>query len=52
MTHTLTYQPKDSLMFHQHTYAGFKNDEDAAWHAKRFCDQYGYTLIDVKKNEA
>lgn len=52
MTYLMTYQPKDSLFIKQtHFDEGITSDEDAAWHAKNFCDQYGHTLIDIKKDE-
>ena len=27
---------------------GLETDEDAAWHAKNYCDLYGHKLIDIK----
>jgi hypothetical protein len=53
MTYLMTYQPKDSLFLKQiHFAEGVTSDEDAAWQAKEFCNHYGYTLIDVKQDEA
>ena len=49
----MTYQVEGSLFFKTATFIGMDSDEDAAWHAKNFCDQYKHTLINVaKQNEA
>ena len=29
-------------------FEGIDTDEEAAWHAKNYCDHYGHTLIDIK----
>jgi len=46
-TYKMCYQHKNS---HNKTeyFVGIDSDEEAAWHAKNYCDLYGYTLIDIK----
>ena len=53
MTYSVTYKPEGSLFFRQYTIIIFPSDEDADWIGKKYCDDYGYKLIDIKKeNEA
>ena len=53
-TYKFHYLPKDGASLTGY-FDGLNSDEDAAWHAKNFCDHYGHTLLDVKpikeKNE-
>lgn len=51
MTYSMTYQVKGSLFFKTGTFVGMDSDEDAAWHAKNFCDTYNHTLINVVKQD-
>ena len=51
MTYTMTYQVEGSLFFKTGTFIGMDSDEDAAWHAKNFCDQYKHKLINVVKQD-
>ena len=51
MTYIMTYQDEGSLFFKTGTFVGMESDEDAAWHAKNYCDHYNCTLINVKKED-
>ena len=51
MTYSMTYQVEGSLFFKTGTFVGMDSDEDAAWHAKNFCNQYNHTLINVRKED-
>ena len=51
MTYTMTYQVEGSLFFKTGTFIGMDSDEDAAWHAKNFCDHYNHKLINVRKQD-
>ena len=51
MTYSMTYQVEGSLFFKTGTFVGMDSDEDAAWHAKNFCDTYNHTLINVVKQD-
>ena len=51
MTYTMTYQVEGSLFFKTGTFIGMDSDEDAAWHAKNFCDHYNHKLINVRKED-
>ncbi len=46
-TYKFHYLPKDGASLTGY-FDGLNSDEDAAWHAKNFCDHYGHTLLDVK----
>ena len=51
MTYSVTYKPKNSLFFRTYTIENCTSSEDAAWIGKKYCDDYGYQLIDIKKHE-
>ena len=46
-TYKFHYLPKDGASLTGY-FDGLNNDEDAAWHAKHYCDHYGHILLDVK----
>jgi hypothetical protein len=51
MTYSVTYKPEGSLFFRQYTIMNCASDEEAAWIGKKYCDDYGYKLIDIKKQD-